>query len=124
MTSIEAGGIGYLVDHGRKVVWWCDVCRTIGDVDLGPIAAAKGPDFSLTNKRPPCRVAGCPGRVRFEDRTSMWPVFLVSIDHGHQAWWDYNAAERDRLEALGYRMFDGKWIRPHDKAPAGGNGGG
>lgn len=112
MTSIEAGRIGHLVKARRKVTWWCSVCRTLGPVDLAPILAAKGPDFSLTNKRPPCRSAGCPGRVRFEDRTSMWPIFLESIDHGDQAWWDYNEAERTQLEGLGYQMRDGKWVRP------------
>ena len=43
----------------------CDTCRVRLRVDLDGLIRARGPDYSLWNKSPRCRVVGCPGRVGF-----------------------------------------------------------
>ena len=103
-----------LVKRQAKVRWMCPVCETNGDVDLTAMLAAKGPDFSLSNRRPPCPL--CPGRVRFADWSSMWPVDLDTLTDREDAWWAYQEQERKRLMALGWTLRMGHWIDPDGKA--------
>jgi len=114
MTLGEGFTIAQILTRGGRACWLCLVCRAQGPVDLAAVAAALGPDATLANRRPRCRVAGCPGRVRFLDANSFWPLSLDTITDRHPAWWAFNDQERARLIALGWRMVMGKWISPDD----------
>ena len=78
------------------------------------VAAALGPNATLGNRRPRCRLPGCPGRVRFLDANSFWPLALDTITEGDAVWWTFEDLERARLIALGWRMVMGKWVAPGD----------
>lgn len=112
----DRAAVGHLIEHERRVVWQCEVCRARGPVDLARVCAALGPDFSLANRRPSCRL--CPGRVEFKDETSMYGHSLDTGRINSAAWFAYNAAERTRLYALGWRVEMGKWIAPSADQPA------
>jgi len=43
----------------------CGRCQVRMRVDIDALVRARGPDYSLWNKTPRCRVVGCPGRVTF-----------------------------------------------------------
>lgn len=106
--------VSAMIERGAKIQWECEV-RPIGHggpADLQAIARAKGDDFTLANRRSPCRIPGCPGRVRFMDRTSIWPRQLDTINERDSDWWDYSAAEKERLYALGWWLEMGKWQPP------------
>ena len=48
-----ADTIRRMIDRGATIRWHCDVSVDhYGDVDLNRIAAAKGADYLLINKRP------------------------------------------------------------------------
>ena len=104
--------VSSMIDRGARIRWECEVRFPghSGDVNLSAIAQAKGGAFTLANRRPFCRIPGCPGRVRFVDLSSAWPKTLDTF----QAWetFDYLDAEKERLEALGYRMVNGHWVVP------------
>lgn len=112
-----------MIERGAKIRAECEVAPIghSGPADLPAIARAKGGDYSLANRRPACRVPGCPGRVRFIDTTSMWPRSLDTITDRDAAWWDYGAAEKARLHALGWWLEMGKW-RPPPAPPYGRQG--
>ena len=84
--------------------------RAVGDVDLQRMISAKGPDFSLANRRPFCPL--CPGRVRFIDCSSAWPRTLDTISSRDDAWWRFNEEEKRRVMALGWDLKDGHWHDP------------
>lgn len=115
-----------MIERSAKIRWRCDVGQGHhGDVDLKRIAKAKGGDYSLVNRRPPCRIPGCPGVVIFEDFTGSWPRKVETITDRDPAWWAENDRRRTELEALGYRVEMGKWIAPETtKAPPPGQGDG
>jgi hypothetical protein len=46
----------------------CSGCNVRLRVDLDGLIRARGPDYSLWNKSPRCRVIGCAGRVAFWGR--------------------------------------------------------
>lgn len=102
--------IGQLVERDMSIRWRCEVCRAYGYVDLVALQKAKGADFTLANRRPPCR--HCPGRVKFEDATSVFPRPIDTIKQGADAYWAFYDAQRARLYGLGWRVRDGKWVRP------------
>lgn len=104
--------VGALLQAGHRVIWDCEVCRRIGDVDLVAIAVTHGEAFSLANRRPPCRQPGCPGRVRFRLSMGLWHRELDTLTERDPAWWAYQDAERARLIALGWRIEAGKWVGP------------
>ena len=106
--------LGGLVKRQAKVRWMCPVCEANGDVDLPALLTAKGPDYSLADRRPSCHL--CPGRVRFVFWSSMWPVELDTITDRAAAWWSFQEAERNRLMALGWTLHMGHWIDPDGKA--------
>lgn len=103
-----------MIERSAKIRAECEVAPIghSGPADLHAIARAKGGDYSLANRRPPCRVPGCPGRVRFVDMTSVWPRSLDTITDRNAAWWNYSAAEKARLYALGWWLEMGKWRPP------------
>lgn len=108
--------VGTLIDGGRRIRARCLVCERITDVDLAPILAAKGPEFTLAKRRPPCRDRTCPGRVVFEDYSSIWTQkFDEDIPLEDQ--FAHDAAERKRIEAAGWRMEMGHWIDPQGRPP-------
>lgn len=96
--------IGWFIEHDRQVEWACDLHQPghHGPVDLQPILAAHGPGFSLTNRRPPCRVPGCLGRAIFSDVSSTWPRRLETITD-IAARWEYSEPRDRELEARGWR---------------------
>ncbi|WP_291535629.1 hypothetical protein [Brevundimonas sp.] len=107
--------LGRMIANGRQVRWLCMICEQTGQVDLNAVLAAKGPDFSFANRRPPCRY--CPGRVRFVDKTSIWPRRLDTISSKDPDWWAFEEAEKKRLTALGWRLAVGSWIDPEGLTP-------
>lgn len=111
---MTAETVGSMIERGAKIIWECEVVRIEhgGPVDLAAVARAKGEDFTLANRRPVCRVEGCPGRVRFLDKTSTWPRQVDTITDMDRIWWDYTAAENERLKALGWWLEMGKWRPP------------
>lgn len=111
-----------MIDRGADIRWECEV-RPIGHggpADLRAIAKARGGDFCLANRRPACRIPGCPGRARFMDRSHAWPRQIDTITDNNDAWWDYSAAEKARLYAIGWWLQMGKWQPP--PAPVYGRG--
>lgn len=111
--------ISRMIDRGARIRWHCDVSvNHYGDADLKRIAKAKGGDYRLANKHPPCRIPGCPGIVTFKDCSSQFPVPLDTITDQDDAWWALNERRRTHLKALGYRMELGKWVAPEKEAPA------
>ena len=50
-------------EAGVRVRWSCHACGQWGDVDLAKVEQARGPAFSLINRRPRCRQPGCSGHV-------------------------------------------------------------
>jgi hypothetical protein len=59
--------LGTLITASREVRAFCDTCRApFVVVDLVKLAAIKGEDYSLWNRRTKCRLTeGCPGWNRF-----------------------------------------------------------
>lgn len=99
-----------LIAAGAVVHWRCEVCRASGPVDLAAVMAARGPGFSLADRRPPCRL--CPGRVLFEDRSRVYHRPLDTLPLDDPAVWAFYDAERARLYSLGWRVVMGKWVAP------------
>lgn len=63
-----------------EIRWRCDVAQGhYGNVDLKRIAKAKGGDYSIVNRRPRCRMSGCPGVVIFEDFARSWARQVETI---------------------------------------------
>jgi hypothetical protein len=54
-----------------NVTWFCNACGAHGVPDLQRILAAKGPGYSLVNRRTRCRKKGCKGWVRFNYQSGM-----------------------------------------------------
>lgn len=105
--------VGQLLARGARIGWRCDVVTAHhGDVDLARIAAARGADFVLVDRRPPCRRPGCPGQAIFEDRSSVFARKLETITDRDRAWWDHYEVRRRQLMAQGWRMVMGKWVKP------------
>lgn len=106
--------VSAMIERGARIKWECEVSFPghSGEVDLPAVAKARGGDFTLANRRPACRIPGCPGRVRFVDMSSAWPRKLDTLTDKDDAWWAYFAAERERLEALGWWMKGGYWQPP------------
>lgn len=57
--------VGASIDEQLHITWHCDTCPKWGPVNLLRVAAEKGIDYSLVDRRTPCREPGCVGRVRF-----------------------------------------------------------
>lgn len=111
--------VGQMLERGRTIRWECLVLGHGGPVDLRRIAEAKGEDFTLANRRPRCPAPDCPGRVRFVDRTSLYPRQLDTVPNGSDAWWSFNERERQTMREAGYIVSNGKWV-PDSKTPASG----
>lgn len=107
--------VGWLIENGRRIKARCLVCESHVDVDLAPILAAKGPEYTLAKRRPPCRDRTCPGRMTFEDYTSIWTQKFEDIPLGDQ--FEFEAIERQHIEAAGWRLEMGHWIDPQGRAP-------
>ncbi|MEA3044613.1 MAG: hypothetical protein QOH47_2451 [Sphingomonadales bacterium] len=76
--------VGAMLAEGCEVRAMCQVCRRWEPVDLAKIAAAKGPDYSLIDRRSRCRFTpGCKGWVRF--------AYLLGV---FRPLWTTAAAER------------------------------
>ena len=75
----------------------------------------------LANRRPPCPVQGCPGRVTFKDHTRVFARSLDTIPVHDPEDWAWEDRRRAELTVLGYRLELGKWVAPEPKeaAPAG-----
>lgn len=115
-----------MLERRAKIRWRCDVAQGhYGDVDLKRIAKTKGGSYSIVNRRPRCRIAGCPGVVIFEDFSGSWARQVETIQRASPEWWAENDRRRAELQALGYRMEMGKWVAPETKkAPPPGEGDG
>jgi len=110
--------VGRLFENGAKIRWSCEVSPSHhGDVDLKRIIEAKGADYVLINKKPPCRFPGCPGLVTFADYSRVYWQKLETLSDRDDEWWTFNDRRRDELKALGWRMEMGKWVAPKKEAP-------
>lgn len=105
--------VDQMLEAGRKIRWECLAFPSHhgGPVDLQRIVDTKGAGFTLANRRPRCPSPGCPARVRFVDRSSLYHRFLDTIAEGSEAWWTFNDAERARLIGAGWRCKMGKWVK-------------
>ena len=56
--------VGAMIAESVIVTWHCDKGHH-GPVDLANVAARRGKEFSLVDKKSPCRVGRCPGTVYF-----------------------------------------------------------
>lgn len=57
--------VAAMIDERFTITWHCEECGQTGLVNLARIAEAKGSDYSLVDKRAPCRRPGCTGAVYF-----------------------------------------------------------
>lgn len=103
------------IDRQRRIAARCFVCGRSMDVDLERIAEAKGDGFILANHRPFCRFPGCPGRVEFIDRSSLWAKRLDDLCV--EAMFEFGDIERKRLEGLGWTYHMGHWYDPNGCPP-------
>ncbi len=62
----QADTVARMRAGGWAVFAYCATCKLTIAVDLGLIERLRGPDFSLWNRRAPCRRLGCAGRVEFQ----------------------------------------------------------
>ena len=62
----SAGTVGRMRANGWTVLAYCPVCQLTMTVDLSLLETVRGPEFSLWNRRAPCRRLGCAGRVEFQ----------------------------------------------------------
>lgn len=118
--------ISRMIERRAKIRWRCDIDPAHrGDVDLNRVAEAKGGDYSIVNRRPRCRIPGCPGVVIFEDFGGSWARQVETIQQSSPEWWAENDRRRAELESLGFRMEMGKWVASETtKAPPSGEGDG
>lgn len=66
-----------MIERGAKIRWFCEVGQGhYGEVNLKAIARAKGGTVTLINRRPLCKIPGCPGRS----------IFRTSPRHGPRSW--------------------------------------
>ena len=65
ITTERAWTVVQLWSLRAQVEARCDRCAVRLRVDLDGLIRARGPDYSLWNKTPRCRVIGCDGRVGF-----------------------------------------------------------
>lgn len=112
MPPYPGSAVGYFLQQQRRVRWTCDVIYHCGEVDLPRLAAAVGRDFTLANRRPPCPVPDCPGRVKFLDGGGMWPRSLDTIRDGSPAYWAFSDERAAQLKAQGWSIRMGKWVAP------------
>jgi hypothetical protein len=54
--------------NGWTVLAYCPACTLTIAVDLALVERIRGADFSLWNRRAPCRRLGCPGKVEFQGK--------------------------------------------------------
>lgn len=107
-----------MIDRQADVRWQCDVRPGhSGKVDLVGIAKAKGGDYSLVNKRPSCRIPGCPGIVLFEEALGIRRNRLETYSDRDPEWWAFGERRRQQLQALGWRVEMGKWRSADEKGP-------
>ena len=57
--------IGGMVHYGARVRAECRKCKVCLEVDLIPLLAKLGPQATLLDRHPPCRVVGCDGEILF-----------------------------------------------------------
>lgn len=112
--------VGEMLKLGRRIHWSCLAFPVEHDglADLGRIAAAKGEAFTLADRRPRCPVSGCPSRIRYVDRSSMFPRSLDTVTDKDDAWWAFNETQRQAMAAAGYTMECGKWGKATGTPPA------
>lgn len=123
----DVATLGSLIDRRRTVAWGCDVGKALGHVgdhggtvNLEALLLTKGPGFSLANRRPPCPVKNCPGRVSFRDASSVHWQPLDTITDRDPAWWNYSETVYAERFALGWRIEAGYWMPPEGWPKIGG----
>lgn len=61
----QVATVGRMIDDGALIRAHCDTCRNAFKVDLAAIAAVKGRDYCLIDRRGACRLYDCSGTVMF-----------------------------------------------------------
>jgi hypothetical protein len=61
----SAWTVGAMIDDQLHITWHCDACRHYDSVDLLKVAAKKGIDYCLVDRRARCKMEGCVGVVYF-----------------------------------------------------------
>lgn len=88
-------------DEGLAITYSCTMCSAHGPVDIEKLVRLKGPDYSLVNRRCPCRLKpGSTGWIRFfyshGRMTPMWDDTMAD------RWSDHDWAIRMKvIDALG-----------------------
>ncbi len=67
--------VDLMIAEKWQVLADCPACRVRIRVDLNVIRQVKGGSYSLWNRRPPCKVFLCNGRVRFFAQNRHRPMF-------------------------------------------------
>jgi len=74
-----------MIDHGHTAMAECETCRGHQDIDLPALAERVGRDYSLWNRRSPCRLTpGCKGWMVYRCGPG-WP-HLMADDDREMAW--------------------------------------
>lgn len=106
--------IGEMIRRDAHIRWSCDAEEHFGVLDLQRVANLRGADTVLANRRPPCPVPGCPGRVAFRDHSRVFAESLDTIAAHHPEAGVWEDRRRAELKALGYRLELGRWTPPAD----------
>jgi len=57
--------VGQMRLQGVQIKAFCDKCRNTFRVDLVALIMVRGPEYSLIDQHPPCRIIDCTGRCSF-----------------------------------------------------------
>jgi hypothetical protein len=80
--------LGQMVDGGHTAMAECATCRGHQDIDLAKLIAKVGREYSLWNRRSPCRLTpGCTGFMVYRAGPG-WPHLMADDDV--EMWWVFN----------------------------------
>ena len=84
--------LGKMIDGGHTAMAECSSCRGHRDIDLVALAAKVGRDYSLWNRRSPCRLTdGCKGWMVYRCGPG-WPHLMA--DEDREMSWTFSAPSR------------------------------
>lgn len=76
--------LGQMIDQGHTAQAFCRKCHSYRDIDIAALIAKVGRDYSLWNRRSPCRLSkNCTGWVVFECGPG-WPHLMADKEREMQ----------------------------------------